>query len=225
MIQSSLRWEKNTERSTVVILSPLLVKQPVSEGQRSSQQAGQLHPLLLPSVRPPSCPLSVLLSWLEVTHDARSDRESAEFPSERTGQEGSPVQCTCSACVYMRVVGCQLVLVHVAIFDSVSAVHLRSAHSVTWHWLRATLEICCLSAIAPLPFPLTPPPHPLAPTPTHSSTNAPLSNFPDLVGKITPLLSLVSPAPLPAHTIHSSPPAPRRSAGGKCWLGLLWEFR
>lgn len=164
MIQSSLRWEGNTERSTVVILSPLLVKQPVSGGQRSSQQAGQLHPLLLLSVRPRSCPLSILLSWQEAARDSRSNKESSEFPSEGTGQEGSPVRRygMRAVRVFTCVVGCQLVLVHVAIFDSVSAVHLCSAHSVTWHWLRATLEICCLSAIAPLPFPLTPPspPHP-----------------------------------------------------------------
>lgn len=44
---------------------------------------------------------------------------------------GAETRRTCTACVHVRIVGCQLVLVHVPIFDSVSTVHLRSAHSVT----------------------------------------------------------------------------------------------
>lgn len=74
-------------------------------------------------------------------------------------------------------------------------INSHPAHSVTWHWLHATMEICCLSRIFILPFPLTllpPPPHTPPQLPSSHLTATSLNRW----RKITPLLPLASPAPV-----------------------------
>lgn len=234
MIQNGLWWEGDTEKVNSGH-SQATAGQTACVWGSEGISAGLV-------ITAPSLATPVIFSQLTGGCAWRKKRRGKWWvSSRRTRARGHPsaeIWCSCSVCVYVWVCvfmcvcvcdfGQTCVFVRVAIFDSISTAHLRPAHSVTWHWLCATVQICCLSRIAILPFPLTPP-HPTPPPPLqHTLLHKcpPPSDFPDLVEKITSLLSLASPAP--AHAFYPSPPAPSvpgRSTGARCWLGLLWEFR
>lgn len=185
-------------------------------------------PPLWPSVQPCPCPCQFVSAdrRLRVTQDAK--RKVASFLQREQGERANErgMLRLCNACVFMCVLSHDSLYVCALGYFWVRINSTPTSSSFS----NLTLALCHCGDLLPQqdcypPF-SSDPSHPLHCTLLHKCPPPTSLNF--WFGgetSLSPLLSLISPAPALARTIRPSPPEHWRSVGSKCSLRRLWEFR